>query len=63
MSVIIHGMNMPKNCYDCLFERLYYTSVAQNYCMITGKNVGSCDRPSWCPLVEMKGVEKNEHTD
>lgn len=51
MSLIIRGMNMPKNCADCFLEDAY-----DGYnCRIAQKsaNWGLGERPSWCPLVEV----------
>lgn len=47
MSVIIKGMEMPKNCYDC---PLHDGEIGR--CNILGTTV--CDYiPKECPLVEM----------
>ena len=51
MSLIIRGIDMPKNCADCFLEDAY-----DGYnCRIAQKsaNWGLVDRPSWCPLVEV----------
>lgn len=51
MSILINGMEMPKNCADCLFEDTY-----DGYnCRIALKTEfwGLGERPSWCPLVEV----------
>lgn len=44
MSVLIKGMEMPENCYDCKFE-------CENLCCVTGRRTESLDRPEWCPFV------------
>lgn len=46
MSVLIKGMEMPENCWDCPLE-----SYSECY---NGRQVGSIDRPEWCPLEEVK---------
>lgn len=46
MSVLMKGMEMPKDCIDCFAE-------TYNECMATGKIVNSIGRPDWCPLVEI----------
>ena len=51
MSILINGMEMPKNCADCLLEDTY-----DGYnCRIALKsaNWGLGERPSWCPLTEL----------
>lgn len=51
MSVLVKGIEMPKNCADCLLE---YTYDGYN-CRIVEKAAswGLEGRPSWCPLVEL----------
>lgn len=57
MSILIKGMQMPKNCTDCpLFESKYHYhgchAVPQSFNDMDMWNfVG--DRPSWCPLIEV----------
>lgn len=49
MGIYIKGIDMPKNCADCLLEDTY-----DGYnCRIVEKsaNWGLEGRPSWCPLV------------
>ena len=52
MSILIKGMNMPKNCDECRFD-------AGGYCLAKSLNfldwceVNDRPRPSWCPLVEI----------
>ena len=48
MSVIVKGMDMPKKCYDCVFEEKGWC------CAVDGiRRVESIDRPDWCPLEEL----------
>lgn len=49
MSVLIKGIEMPENCYDCKFE-------CENLCCVIGRRTESLDRPEWCPLVEVSDV-------
>ena len=45
MSVLMRGVNMPKNCEECNFKgecRNYWEKIREAY-----------TRPSWCPLVEV----------
>ena len=45
MSVLMRGVNMPKNCEECNFKgecRQYWEKIREAY-----------TRPSWCPLVEV----------
>ena len=52
MSVIIKGMDMPKKCYDCVFEEKGWC------CAVNGiRRVESIDRPDWCPLEEAEPVK------
>lgn len=45
--IVIKGMTMPKNCYDCPFENL------RGMCCAAARKTESVDRPEWCPLVEV----------
>lgn len=51
MSILIKGIEMPKNCADCFLEDAYDGCN----CRIAQKsaNWGLGERPSWCPLVEV----------
>ena len=53
MSVIIKGIEMPKNCDEC--PCYYETEGAwRNECEVLGKEYIADDyRPEWCPLVEL----------
>ena len=45
MSVLMRGVDMPKNCEECNFKgecRNYWAKIREAY-----------TRPSWCPLVEV----------
>ena len=45
MSVLMRGVQMPKNCEECNFKgecRNYWAKIREAY-----------TRPSWCPLVEV----------
>ena len=48
MSILIKGMEMPKNCSDC---RL----MADGWCYSVGleqrEKISTVKRPTWCPLV------------
>ena len=52
MSVLIKGIEMPKNCLDCPC-----LNSEEMYCQVTGKNLGlafaSLYKASGCPLVEV----------
>ncbi len=50
MSVLMRGVDMPKNCEECNFKgecRDYWAKIRDAY-----------TRPSWCPLVEVSDSEK-----
>ena len=52
MSVLMRGVQMPKNCEECNFKgecRDYWEKIREAY-----------TRPSWCPLVEV--AEQTEPT-
>ena len=60
MSILIKGMEMPQNCYECkfglaTFYRLYTQDSkgkANCYsCVLTGKQITSTKRNIHCPLV------------
>ena len=53
MSVLIRGMNLPKNCDEC--PCYYETEGAwRNECEVLGKEyIASENRPEWCPLIEL----------
>lgn len=60
MSILIKGMGMPKNCYECPFGLLEYTSqcyaktIRNKFaCCITHKTKTSTKRNRFCPLVEV----------
>ena len=53
MSILINGMEMPKNCCDC---SLLYEEVCD--CRITGRHLDfeeaiSKERPKDCPIIEV----------
>lgn len=54
MSVLIKGMEMPKNCAECPCRMIGYTA---DYCNVLGKfidfAVGSDGRRKDCPLIEL----------
>ncbi len=52
MSILIRGMEMPKNCDKCRFQsalRLYCDAMPYNFC----GNTDDIERPDWCPLIEV----------
>jgi len=52
MSILIKGMKMPKNCYDCEFRQSGYP----DWCdlSITCRDVYNTSiRQKWCPLIEL----------
>lgn len=52
-------MDMPKNCDDCKLLEWALIGDDPPYCNVTGKYVycGNTQRPSWCPLIEVKEKE------
>ena len=66
MSVVIKGMNMPKNCDECPFCEKYYTWDAKDYCKplekyISIENEGI--RCKECPLEEVTKMPKETKDD
>ena len=58
MCIIIKGLDMPKSCYPCTFNRGEYTPeyYEKRYCDITGHAISKKDykkRPKDCPLMEV----------
>ena len=50
MSILIPGMEMPKNCFHCKFENFYV-------CDITDQDVPGYqfdERPDDCPIIELQ---------
>ena len=65
MSVIVKGMEMPKNCAECRFCVNGFTDAApvyecacetyENVSVLVDDHGKPFDfRPDWCPLVEIK---------
>lgn len=56
MSIIIHGIDMPKNCFFCCFAS--WTSICSKraVCSIVKKSFDVADnaRPDECPILELK---------
>ena len=52
MSVLMRGVDMPKNCEECNFKgecRQYWNKIREAY-----------TRPSWCPLVEVADTPQTD---
>lgn len=54
MTVLIRGMEMPKNCLECFahdgeyaFCQLYSNGIPSRY------DIDLLDKPEWCELVEL----------
>lgn len=58
MSVILHGVDMPKTCQECKFyewcsyKPMYYL---RRFCLAADRKMedGVKGRPNWCPLEEI----------
>ena len=65
MSVVIKGMEMPKDCCECPLSAWHYESfrsngkyvVANSICVLTVKTITSTKRNRFCPLVEKQESE------
>lgn len=56
MSILIKGMEMPKNCGECVYMMSVYAfNGYSNICSITegGCTLSSQGRPPHCPLIEL----------
>lgn len=51
MSVLIRGMKMPESCFTCVAGYGGFCSVAPPES--DGVCPPRCERPDWCPLVEL----------
>lgn len=53
MSILIKGMEMPRNCWECEFNKSTFDRM--DFCTLTNKqyNWGLSERPSDCPLIEV----------
>lgn len=48
-DILIRGMEMPKDCIDCMF-----TTIDYDMCILAKNDLMLCGgRPSWCPLVPL----------
>ena len=58
MSVIVNGIGMPKNCWECFFNKS--TIDRMDFCSVNGSqyNWGLPERPSDCPLEEVPDKPK-----
>lgn len=49
MSVLIKGMEMPKNCLYC-----HFVSYDNDHCVVMDKDIPIYGtKPSWCPLLPL----------
>ena len=63
MSVLLHGMEMPRTCYECplallRYETLHSTSgqIKNDFsCVLTHKTITSTKRNRFCPLEVKEG--------
>ena len=60
MSVLIKGMEMPKDCRECPMQT-YSTKTGKTWCLPADeiledgyRSIQFYERPDWCPLVEVK---------
>ena len=49
-------MDNPKNCGECRFYR-QFVGFAQS-CVISGRDVDSRCKPSWCPIKQVSNSER-----
>ena len=57
MSILIKGMEMPKNCFECFFHGVFPATgmgINQLYCTLSGFNIVKLSDPQPdCPLIEI----------
>lgn len=57
MSILIKGMEMPKNCEECRFDAGGYCT-AKSINFLDWSNVDDQPKPSWCPLTKLITIEE-----
>lgn len=50
MTVLIKGMELPKDCGDCPCSRYEHAL----HCMVTMEDVYPFEKPDWCPMYEVE---------
>lgn len=61
MSVIVRGLEMPDNCFECPCLRMDVGGVKDAFCCnVTLKIIRECDMPRQkdCPLFEVKSLDQ-----
>jgi len=60
MSVLVKGMEMPKDCRECRLME-YHSNLGETWCApavellaVNFESIPFDGRPDWCPLVELK---------
>ena len=55
MSIILKGIDLPKNCLECPIEgnEVDNDGFDEWYCKITGQTADTYERPSNCPLIQI----------
>ena len=69
MSILIKGMEMPKECRECPLE-MYYMNSGETRCRVGNKilaenfkTIPFDGRPDWCPLEHFREGTKNDVSD
>lgn len=52
MSILIKGMEMPENCFECPLRQNYIDGILCR--AVGGWNDYNAGKPTWCPLVEVQ---------
>lgn len=59
MSIIVRGMEIPKDCRECLMQ-VYHSTSGKTWCKPADrllaedfKPIPFDGRPEWCPLIEL----------
>lgn len=63
MAVLIKGMEMPENCFDCpCADTEFYECKAAYHYSFPEDEYGAVDGaiPSWCPLVEVSEPKRGD---
>ena len=57
MSILIKGLDMPKNCYECPFGKEKRLDVGIICTLLDGITFDTTSRPtSMCPLIELPDI-------
>ena len=53
MSILIKGMKMPRNCFECHLHSAWICILSNEKILSKDTGVDIEKKPNWCPLVEI----------